>query len=79
MPIPSPLGPDDMARYAQADVIFVAQDGFMLAPARVRAYSFAKLVNQRGLRAEVLSFFDHLGAAEQGSAVDRLPEEEKLR
>ncbi|WP_247876538.1 glycosyltransferase family protein [Azospirillum brasilense] len=79
MPIPSPLGPDDMARYAQAAVIFVAQDGFKLAPARVRAYSFAKLVNQRGIRAEVLSFFDHLGAAEQGGPVAGLAEEEKLR
>ncbi|QCO20015.1 glycosyltransferase (plasmid) [Azospirillum brasilense] len=68
-----------MARYAQADVIFVAQDGFKLAPARVRAYSFAKLVNQRGLRAEVLSFFDHLGATEQGGFAANLPEEEKLR
>ncbi|TWA61021.1 glycosyl transferase family 1 [Azospirillum brasilense] len=71
--------PDWLARIDAADVIFVAQDGFKLAPARVRAYSFAKLVNQRGIRAEVLSFFDHLGAAEQGGLAANLPEEEKLR
>ncbi|NUB05028.1 glycosyltransferase family 4 protein [Azospirillum sp. Vi22] len=73
------LDPDWLARIDDADVVFVAQDGFKLAPARVRAYSFAKLVNQRGLRAEVLSFFDHLGATEQGGLAANLPEEEKLR
>ncbi|TWA77071.1 glycosyl transferase family 1 [Azospirillum brasilense] len=73
------LDPDWLARIDAADVVFVAQDGFKLAPARVRAYSFAKLVNQRGLRAEVLSFFDHLGATEQGGLAANLPEEEKLR
>ncbi len=75
----STLDPDWLARIDDADVIFVAQDGFKLAPARVRCYSFAKLVNQRGLRAEVLSFFDHLGATEQGGPVAGLAEEEKLR
>ena len=73
------LDPDWLARIDAADVIFVAQDGFKLAPARVRAYSFAKLVNERGMRAEVLSFFDHLGAAEQGLLAVGLPEEDKLR
>lgn len=70
---------DHASRIAAADVIFVAQDGYTLAPARVRCYSFAKLLNQRGLRAEVLSFHDHLGAPLQGSRVNGMPLEDRLR
>ena len=70
---------DPFTRLADAEVIFVAQDGHALAPSRVRCYSFAKLLNRRGVRAEVLSFFDHLGAAEQGAGVPGWAEEEKLR
>lgn len=79
MPPTVRFDPDLLARLESADVIFVAQDGFKLAPARVRCYGFATLLNQRGLRAEVLSFFDHLGAAGQGGAVDSVPVEDKLR
>ena len=70
---------DPFARLDDAEVIFVSQDGHALAPSRVRCYSFAKALNQQGIRAEVLSFFDHLGAPEQGAAVVARPEEEKLR
>jgi len=68
-----------LARIDDADIIFVAQDGYKLAPARVRCYSFAKLLRRYGLRCEVLSFFDHLGASAQGGPVFSVPEEEKLR
>ena len=63
----------------RADVIFVAADGFTLAPSRIRAYTFAKACRERGLNAEVLSFFDHLGAPGQGSAAYRMDEQTKLR
>ena len=79
MTSPALSDPDLPARLKAADVIFVAQDGFRLAPARVRCYSFAKLLNQRGLRAEVLSFFDHLGAVDQGGPVVGVPVADKLR
>ena len=72
------MEPDQSARYGGADVIFVAQDGYKLAPARVRGYSFAKLLNQRGLRAEVLSAFDHLGASRQGNAAAAMSLGEKV-
>ncbi|WP_167525506.1 glycosyltransferase [Roseomonas genomospecies 6] len=71
--------PEQLQRYKEADVIFVAQDGFSLAPARVRCYSFAKLLRQKGIAAEVLSFVDHLGARFGGGPVAQIPEEEKLR
>ena len=73
------LDQEYLKRLEKADVLFVAQDGYKLAPARVRCYSFAKLLNQHGFRSEVLSFYDHLGAAAQGGPVSALPEEEKLR
>jgi glycosyltransferase involved in cell wall biosynthesis len=63
----------------RADVIFVAADGYTLAPSRIRAYTFAKACRERGLNAEVLSFFDHLGAPGQGSAAYRMDEQSKLR
>ena len=65
--------------YRRADVIFVAADGYTLAPSRIRCYTFAKACQERGLNAEVLSFYDHLGASSQGSAVFRMDEREKLR
>src|SRR3954470_11508590 len=46
---------------------------------RIRAYTFAKACRERGLNAEVLSFFDHLGAPGQGSAAYRMDEQSKLR
>src|SRR3954471_22255030 len=64
--------------YRTAEVIFVAQDGYTLAPARVRAYNFAKACRDRGMRAEVLSFRDHLGGCAQGSGVHRMEDLEKL-
>lgn len=70
---------DPFARLDDADVIFVAQDGHRLAPARVRCYQFAAALTQRGLRCEVVSFFDHLGAPCQGGAADGIDEAEKLR
>lgn len=73
------VNPEQLRRFETADVIFVAQDGFTLAPARVRCYSFAKLLNSKGLRAEVLSFVDHLGAADQGGSVLGVPDDEKIR
>jgi glycosyltransferase involved in cell wall biosynthesis len=63
----------------RADVIFVAADGYTLAPSRIRAYSFAKACRERGLNAEVVSFYDHLGAPGQGSAAYRMDEQTKLR
>src|SRR4051795_13411161 len=44
---------------------------------RIRAYTFAKACRERGLNAEVLSFFDHLGAPGQGSAAYRMDEQSK--
>ena len=63
----------------RADVIFVAADGYTLAPSRIRAYTFAKACRERGLNAEVVSFYDHLGAPGQGSASYRMDEQTKLR
>jgi glycosyltransferase involved in cell wall biosynthesis len=63
----------------RADVIFIAADGYTLAPSRIRAYTFAKACRERGMNAEVLSFFDHLGAPGQGSAAYRMDEQTKLR
>lgn len=79
MPQPPTFDADTLARYAAADVIFLAQDGFRQPSARVRCYNFAKALRQQGLRAEVLSFFDHLGAPDQGGALSTIPEEEKIR
>ena len=63
----------------RADVIFIAADGYTLAPSRVRAYSFAKACRDRGLNAEVVSFHDHLGAPGQGSSAYRMDDQTKLR
>jgi glycosyltransferase involved in cell wall biosynthesis len=63
----------------RADVIFVAADGYTLAPSRVRAYSFAKACRDRGWNAEVVSFHDHLGAPGQGSSAYRMDDQTKLR
>ena len=79
MPQPLPFDEDALARFEVADVIFLAQDGFRQPSARVRCYNFAKALRQQGLRAEVLSFFDHLGAPDQGGALSTIPEEEKIR
>ncbi|EWY40401.1 hypothetical protein N825_37150 [Skermanella stibiiresistens SB22] len=65
--------------FRRAEVIFVAADGFTLAPSRIRCYTFAKACQERGMKAEVLSFFDHLGASGQGSGAYRMDEQEKLR
>lgn len=67
------------ARLAAADVIFVTQDGYRQASARVRCYNFASALQAQGIRAEVLSFYDHLGASDQGGPVSSIPEEEKIR
>lgn len=74
-----PPDPRNAARLAAADVIFVTQDGDRQASARVRCYNFASALQAEGLRAEVLSFYDHLGASDQGGPVSSIPEEEKLR
>lgn len=79
MSAPQTPDPAQLQRYRDADVIFVAQDGFSLAPARVRCYSFAKLLCRNGIAAEVLSFVDHLGARFGGGPVAQIPEDEKLR
>jgi glycosyltransferase involved in cell wall biosynthesis len=63
----------------RADVIFVAADGYSLAPSRIRAYSFAKACRDRGLNAEVVSFYDHLGAPGHGSSAYRIDDQTKLR
>lgn len=74
-----PLDDEILARFDAADVIFLAQDGFGVPSARVRCYNFAKALRGQGLHAEVLSFFDHLGAADQSGALSIIPEEEKIR
>lgn len=76
---PSPPDAGALTRYAATDVIFIAQDGFRQPSARVRCYNFARALRQEGLRAEVLSFYDHLGANDQAGALSAIPEEEKLR
>jgi len=79
MPDQSSLDAETLVRFKAADVIFVAQDGFRQPSARVRCYNFARALRQQGLRAEVLSFFDHLGATDQAGSLSTIPEEEKLR
>ncbi len=74
----TPLTPEHLNRLLEADVIFVCQDGFSLAPARVRAYSFARHLEARGLRTAVLSTRDHLGAPAHGGAVDDMSNPLKL-
>ena len=69
---------DLVRRLKDADVILIAQDGYRLAPARVRCFNFAKLLNRQGLRAEVLSFHDHLGASQQGAGTHSMTEAEKV-
>ncbi len=59
-------------------IIFICQDGYDLAPARIRCYNFAKQLNQFGFKAEVLSFFDHLNAPAQGGACETISDAEKL-
>lgn len=51
-------------------IIFVTREGYALAGGRIRAYSFAKELAERGINAEVLSYTEHLGAkdgAHEGS------------
>lgn len=74
-----PLDAAALARFDVADVIFLAQDGLAVPSARVRCYNFAKALRQQGLKAEVLSLFDHLGATDQSGPLSTIPEEEKLR
>lgn len=76
---PNVLTEAQLKAYEQADVIFIAQDGFALAPSRVRCFFFAEALRARGLRAEVLSFHDHLGAGAQGSRAYAMPVADKLR
>lgn len=45
-------------------VIFVTREGYNLAGARVRAYNFAKALKDRGVKAEVLSYAEDLGAGD---------------
>ncbi len=43
-------------------VIFITREGYRLSGARVRCYHFAGELEKHGIRTEVLSFADHLGA-----------------
>jgi glycosyltransferase involved in cell wall biosynthesis len=43
-------------------VLFITREGYQLSGARVRCYNFARVLNEMGVEAEVLSFADHLGA-----------------
>jgi len=43
-------------------IVFVTREGYGLAGARVRAYNFAKELKRRGIKTEVLSYADDLGA-----------------
>lgn len=63
------------------DVIFVCQDGQRLAPARVRCYHFADVLERHGLKTRVFSYVDHLGASDAygGGPYLNIPEYEKLR
>ncbi len=74
----TPLTPEHLNRLLVADVIFVCQDGYALAPARVRAYSFASHLESRGIRTAVLSTRDHLGAPSHCGAVDDMSNPLKL-
>jgi len=60
-------------------VIFVCQDGYDLAPARVRCYNFAKQLKKYGINTEVLSFYDKLGAQDQGGQCENMSDYEKLQ
>lgn len=70
---------DHLARLAAADVIFLSQEGRRHASSRARCYGFAGMLREYGLRAEVLSFLDHLGATDASGPVSGIPEEEKIR
>jgi radical SAM superfamily enzyme YgiQ (UPF0313 family)/glycosyltransferase involved in cell wall biosynthesis len=59
-------------------VIFICQDGYQLAPARVRCYNFAKELNKHGISTDVLSYYDTLGASHQGSQCNNMDDIEKL-
>lgn len=50
-----------------------------MAPARVRCYRFAEILEKEGYKTTVLSFVDHLGAPDLGGgAVEYLAEDRKL-
>ncbi len=59
-------------------VIFICQDGYDLAPARVRCYNFAKELNKQGINSEVLSFYDNLKASDHGGPCENMDDIEKL-
>ena len=59
-------------------VVFVCQDGFDLAPARVRCYRFAEVLGRMGFDCRVVSFFDHLGAPKQGAETEEISDRLKL-
>ncbi len=60
-------------------VIFVCQDGYDLAPARVRCYNFSKELNKLGIKSEVLSFYDNLKASDQVGPCENMSDYEKLK
>jgi glycosyltransferase involved in cell wall biosynthesis len=43
-------------------VIFITREGYQLSGSRVRCYGFARQLNKHGVKTEVLSFADNLGA-----------------
>ena len=53
-----------VARVKSADILFCPIDGYRMAPARVRAYNFARELKRRGVKAEVLSFIDDFTASD---------------
>ncbi len=66
-------------RRRRGRVVFVCQDGFELAPARVRCYRFAEVLERMGFECRVISLYDDLGATEQGAGVQNLSDATKLR
>ncbi len=60
-------------------IIFICQDGYDLAPARVRCYNFAKELNKLGMKSEVLSYYDNLDASDQGGPCENMMDIEKLQ
>lgn len=69
---------DHLERLRAADVVFLSQEGRRYASSRARCYGFASILREHGLKAEVLSFLDHLGATDASGPVSGIPEEEKI-
>ena len=43
-------------------IVFITREGYNQPGARIRSYGFAKELTKRGLKTEVFSFVDDLGA-----------------